>query len=1054
MISYVLIITIIALLSVNKVSSDNLPTCHPKDFHYEYTECDSEGGRWRVSVPKPNICIGGAPNPPVRGKDCSFTCSAGQYLDLKDDQTCQPCPAGTYSLGGGVRFDDWEKIPDSFTVTSEPLTEGFLWRSHFSAAGVNCNKTMWKGRGSYVYTMPSSCTTTLTFSTKLVRAGHVTFEYQYTDPDTIFHFIVQNEQCQSAEDQNGGSWPDTTEEGKWKSQTMKLKSGTNILQWRMIGSLTDTVGTQSPVLIRRIEVTGVAYTSECTKCHNGTYSSGGTAFCAPCEANKFSHRGAAQCQSCQADEYSGPGSGACLKRLPCTKYDYYEYQTPCDQDKQTRKIYKWMEPKVCNDQASGSVALPHSSALKACPPCNPGMYPVNDSHCEFCANGYFSDGHLSCQPCPVSTSPEYGLDYKWWTVMPPNVTSRCIPVGVGKCSQTAGWRPAGDHVTTSFGPTDRETFLVLGLDVIGFRGDPSSSTKEAALAQVTFNFEVNCTQDCELIFLSNFMGKNTVVKSWKGSVGRQEFVYNVYDNGPLKVNWAFQALSYGGTDAETDKTEGEKEGSRLSGGGDAASSKKAKNSGSVGMDSVARIYSIHVTNTLSGGATSCEACPKGTTEHGCVPCPDGQYVDQMTSRCTNCPPDTVLPSSNSWGQQSCQTCGEGLKAFQRRTCKSDCIYTDKAGRVYDFTELDGVHYVQGGRLFTSSGTMYYHGFNLTLCNAHNHQLPVCLNNVTAGAQMMNMPVKVTGMICRSTLIPQAEKGKRLVATQPVSLATHMTKIVTNVSLTELYTTGGFDLEGSELAVHFYYKSEAPTMACPKGRTTIISLHCDPDEKATTSICLPTMACPKGRTTIISLHCDPDEKATTSIHLPPRCSDGTCDGCTFHFLWRTPHACPRCQREDYHIIRGECVSGEQLIHYYPPKYCLPQNDQDTKPMKQKCQILPFAVMVAIPVAMGVGLILILLLIYCWSRNKKLEYKYCKLVESSGGRDGELPGVESCGMEEGEEDESIHFSDRKGPKLLQKIRLKISGLKNKFTMEELSDDENPFVAVQMHEKLPLT
>ena len=41
-----------------------------KDFHYEYTECDSEGGRWRVSVPSPNICTGGAPNAPVRGKGC------------------------------------------------------------------------------------------------------------------------------------------------------------------------------------------------------------------------------------------------------------------------------------------------------------------------------------------------------------------------------------------------------------------------------------------------------------------------------------------------------------------------------------------------------------------------------------------------------------------------------------------------------------------------------------------------------------------------------------------------------------------------------------------------------------------------------------------------------------------------------------------------------------------------------------------------------------------------------------------------------------------------
>jgi hypothetical protein len=62
--------------------------------------------------------------------------------------------------------------------------------------------------------------------------------------------------------------------------------------------------------------------------------------------------------------------------------------------------------------------------------------------------------------------------------------------------------------------------------------------------------------------------------------------------------------------------------------------------------------------------------------------------------------------------------------------------------------------------------------------------------------------------------------------------------------------------------------------------------------------------------------------------------------------------------------------------------------------------------------------------------RLEYKYCKLVESAGGREGELPGVESCAMEEGEE-EDVHFADQGGPKLLQKIRLKISSIKNKVS-----------------------
>ena len=73
----------------------------------------------------------------------------------------------------------------------------------------------------------------------------------------------------------------------------------------------------------------------------------------------------------------------------------------------------------------------------------------------------------------------------------------------------------------------------------------------------------------------------------------------------------------------------------------------------------------------------------------CVPCPDGQYIDKATVQCVDCPLGTVLPSSNSWGQESCKACGEGLKAVDKRFCKSDCRFTDKAGRLYDFTPLDG-----------------------------------------------------------------------------------------------------------------------------------------------------------------------------------------------------------------------------------------------------------------------------------------------------------------------------------------------------------------------------
>lgn len=64
----------------------------------------------------------------------------------------------------------------------------------------------------------------------------------------------------------------------------------------------------------------------------------------------------------------------------------------------------------------------------------------------------------------------------------------------------------------------------------------------------------------------------------------------------MTLSWAFQPLSY-----DMEEEEGEDPGSKLT---------------TIGLDSVAKIYSIKVTNTLGGGATNCLACPKGISEKG------------------------------------------------------------------------------------------------------------------------------------------------------------------------------------------------------------------------------------------------------------------------------------------------------------------------------------------------------------------------------------------------------------------------------------------------------
>ena len=80
---------------------------------------------------------------------------------------------------------------------------------------------------------------------------------------------------------------------------------------------------------------GVAYTSKCSPCPEGTHSSYGAHLCEECPENTYSPRGSDQCIKCNAKSHYAPrGSPHCLKRPPCTSQDYYEIDSACDQNNQ------------------------------------------------------------------------------------------------------------------------------------------------------------------------------------------------------------------------------------------------------------------------------------------------------------------------------------------------------------------------------------------------------------------------------------------------------------------------------------------------------------------------------------------------------------------------------------------------------------------------------------------------------------------------------------------------------------------------------------------------
>lgn len=965
-------------------NADELPTCQPKDFHYEFTDCDESGGRWRVSVPTPGICTGGAPNAPIRLNDCNMTCKAGYFFNVSELK-CQKCPMGTYSLGGGIAFDSWKSIPPGFHVVVEnfqPAFRALIAPMRGDSPPVNCSQFGWQPAGDVIASPLSPCTSILIYTARLVKPGNLTYTYQYVDDNVVFQFQAQDEQCQSFEEAEQSKWPPLTEEGIFRSITIPLKAGLNVLKWRTIGVNSERNQHPKPVLIKSIEISGLAYASSCIQCDNGSYSGEGATACRDCPRNTYSGRGAGQCLNCTQHQYSVKGSAKCLLKLPCTENDYYQSHSRCDNQKQTMVTYKWIEPKICDDEVATAVHLLEPE-MKACPPCNPGMHYSNSSSCTFCPKNHFSNGLHGCRPCPVTAAPNYSYQYTVWNELPSDMEASCMSITKEGCRTTEGWRLAGDHIHSGLGHTE-DTYVVLVLKIPGFRTQEGIvNGRPIEVGKISFIFELSCSASCELLFMQESSTRGTsIIQSWNGPNvnGKQHYTYAISQNDTYEFSWIF--WKHGSSNGISLSTEGGN-----------ISSKKTLS------DDRAKIYSVNVTNTLDGGASECLPCPRGFKRDGCIPCPAGHYIDTNTTECRRCPPDTFVSESFAYGVEACKPCGPGLQSDNGITCYSDCSLHTASGHQYDFQRLAGFHQVQGSHLFTSSGTEYFHHFNLSLCGKEAHGQTICANNITAHGSDESIDV-LRSVICRSTIIPMKNnEGVRSLAAQSISLGDHLIGVTTETSLSNITVIKEFIQKKSRYPdVHLFYFSPFTTRACPIGRWTTVTLYCD------------VSAAGNG-----------------TITLPPSCPDGTCDGCSFHFFWRSKWACPTCNEDDYEVVAGECTKGVQTIHYIAPNHCLlPEGVKKLENKRRSCSSVPEEIQIVIGLAALMGILLFVLVVYFWKKNRKLEYKYMKLVQSASSKDGELPPAESCGIHDDEEDQfdSVEFRESKGQLLLNKLRFMAS------------------------------
>ncbi|XP_043932063.1 endosome/lysosome-associated apoptosis and autophagy regulator 1 [Protopterus annectens] len=867
------------------------------------------------------------------------------------EQMCKQCATGTYSLGTGVRIDEWDELPPGFANMATNLVSEDM---NFDSVE-NCTMSKWVPMGDYIASNRDECTATLVYAVSLKQSGTVSFEYFYPDPNIYFEFYIQNDQCQAADVDS--RWMKVTE-NEWQTNSVQLNRGNNVLYWKTT-AFSVKAKLPKPVLLRNIMITGVAYTSECFPCNPGTYASNpGTSVCSICPRNTFTSKGATGCQECSKEQYSEKRIFRKMASSSC-----YIKIKPCNTDGQTQRMYKWTEPKICSEDTEGAVKLPASGTKTPCPPCNPGYFQINSSVCEPCPYGSYSNGSV-CTKCPAGTEPILGLEYKWWNVLPSDMETSILNVEKDEYEKTGGWVVAEDHIFSGAGSSDRD-YIILTLNIAGFR-PPQSITQVSEnreIGQLSFVFEMLCTEACELYFMVGMDGRSGgVVESWVGQQDKQPYHYIIQRNSSVSFTWAFQRTSQHGTER------------RFSG-------------------DIAKIYSVNVTNVMDGVSSYCLPCALGSSDSSslCTSCPPGNYIDKASSSCFECPVNTYLESHRPYGKQACVSCGPGTKSNQVHSlCYNDCkfIYKhDNRTFRYDFSALKNATSYSSAASFTPKGLKYYREFQIGLCGNKGTKLATCIDNVTdiriSGADSKT----VTSFICQATIVSSEVMGyKTVVSSQPVSLADQLLGVSIQTVLNNITSPEKIFPRGNNVLrdVIFFYRSTETTQVCSTGRATTIRMRCDPLKVG-----------------------------SGVISAPSKCPEGTCDGCTFHFLWESAEACPLCTEMDFHEIASACIHGIQKTTYVwqQPKLC---KDGITLPEETVgiCTTMDFWLKVGIALGICAALLLIVITCYFWKKNQKLEYKYSKLVINANMKESELPAADSCAIMEGEdaEDDLIFLSKK--------------------------------------------
>uniref|UniRef100_A0A1I8IQH8 MRH domain-containing protein n=1 Tax=Macrostomum lignano TaxID=282301 RepID=A0A1I8IQH8_9PLAT len=779
-----------------------------------------------------------------------------------------------------------------------------------------------------------------------------------------------------------------------------LKVGMNVLRWQIVpvadrirpSGSSSASKSSSIIAIHSMEVSGIPYVYSCQSCHPGYSSAIGAPKCSKCQANTYS-TSATELPGLSSRAVLRPRCASCKPKPACAASDYalFYAQSPCtvaNNYQVTRPSYNWIQPKVCdagvslpsNSGAGGNSNLPASCKGVYC---NPGMRAAaangekDPLQCEACPEGQYSDGNSTCairvrlrlkqkRRNPQSQSdpdPLCQVVHEYvasnWLVTPPLMNLSCLVLqvdGSSTCSEQA-WQLMGDRVQTA--PTRTRHSRVLTLDLPGFhqpqgaqQGDDTSASFAAAAAAAA----ADVTPVGSLIIDFEYESRRHVeIKTWAGSQKRSQFKYIIRRTDRHKFFLIFEPAPF----IEDNE----------SAAGSAASTGESVD----WSRNVLTVYSVRAPNALGSGGVRCQACPLGIQGNKCIPCPAGKYYDSKNITCYPCPTGQVVAKHPAEGVNSCAPCPAGMRALDGVACvlnpKGPKQSDHLGGPEFDFTNLlsPGQYYLaRGAKLFTGRGNQYTHVYNVSLTAGTKAK---CESNATKLADK-----SVESFVCRVTIVPNHGNSSLTLAALPNSFADRLvnaTNSEQSPGAEAMLKASGWKSDPDKMDTHIFFESDYTTEVCSKHRVTLVTLRCDP------------------------------KAATPLLSLPPNCPDGTCDGCNFHLLMEAKEACKLCQTKDYERVNGECVMGKQTVHMYPPKRCyLPGGEPTKKTQVVDCPLVNKPVGIVMVVVLFIGFLSLALACHCYRKNKTLQYKYMQLVES---KEGELPGVESCAVNEGDDED---------------------------------------------------